>query len=233
MPNLAQRRTPSPADLAQCLAARLAMTGRREISGARDAGHRTDDDLERRARSERSRRHCHLPAEPKPRHPSPRDTGAYVPEMAARIDSDRNLTDGAKLLARIVTSHVYRKNREGREIDITVTYLMLAIGRCRRTVQRYLRQLERERYIEVFVVPSDRTRMCFGLRIRLLDALLPRHRRHKWPKKGGKPAATTESQNYSQRFRKKPMRRALWAFLCCDGVWRSYMKTLPPLPALI
>src|ERR1700683_60117 len=99
MPTHAERRTPSPEALAQCLAARLAVTGRREISRARDAGHRTDDDLERRAPSDPSRQPCPLPAEPKPRHPSPRDTGAYVPEMAARIDSDRNLTDGAKLLA--------------------------------------------------------------------------------------------------------------------------------------
>ena len=122
-----------------------------------------------RERSERSRRHCHLPAEPKkPRHPRPRDTGAYVPEMSARVEDDRNLTDGARHCARKVTEYVYRKNREGRQAEITVTYLVKALGRCRRSVQRYLRQLEREGYIEVHVVPSQRTRMCFGLLVRLL-----------------------------------------------------------------
>ena len=68
-----------------------------------------------RERSERSLPHCHLPAEPKkPRHPPPRDTGAYVPEMSARIENDRNLTDGARRCARKVAEYVYRKNRAGR-----------------------------------------------------------------------------------------------------------------------
>jgi hypothetical protein len=152
--------------------------------------------------------------------------------MSARIDNDLNLTDGARCCARKILAYTHRKNRDGREAEITVTYLKKALGRCRRTVQRYLRQLEREGYIEVFVVPSERTRMCFGLLVRLLNPLLPRHRRRKWPEKAGKPDATAKSQNYSQRYKRRPISRALWAFFCCDGVWRSYMKTIPPLPAL-
>ena len=182
-------------------------------------------------RSERSRRHCHLPAEPKKsRHARPRDTGAYVPEMAARIEDDRNLTDGARRCARKIAEYVYRKNREGRQAEITVTYLVKALGRCRRSVQRYLRQLEREGYIDVHVVPSERTRMCFGLLVRLLDPLLPRHRRDKWPEKAGKRDAPTESQIYIQRFKRRPIQRAVWAFFCCEGVWRSNMKMRTPLP---
>ena len=122
------------------------------------------------------------------------------------------------------------RNRDAREAEITVTYLMKALGRCRRTVQRYLRQLEREKYIDVLVIPSVQTRMCFGLVVRILDPLLPKHRRHKWPEKAGNPAATAESQIHSSRFKKKPIKRALWAFFCCEGVHRSYMKTRPPLP---
>src|SRR5215831_9561996 len=91
-----------------------------------------------RARSERSRRTCHMPREPKPRYPSPADSGAYMPEMAARLDDDRNLTDGARRCARKLTEYVYRKDRSDRESEITVTYLMKALNRCRRTVQRYL-----------------------------------------------------------------------------------------------
>jgi hypothetical protein len=189
------------------------------------------------ARRSRSLKHCHLPAEPKPRHAPPRDTGAYVPEMAARIENDRNLTDGARRCARKVLEYIYRKNRESRESEITVPYIAEALGRCERTVQRYLRLLENEGYIQVYVIPSERTRMCIGLLIRILDPLLPRHRRHKWPEKRGNPAATAMSQNKSHRYIKgsmvrpmKPITRALWASLCCEGVWRSYMKTLPPLP---
>jgi len=224
------RRPPPIDEIARSLAARLAVSGRTDATGTIAADH--TGCFKCRARSERSRKHCHLPAEPKPRHPSPRDSGAYVPEMAARIDDDRNLTDGARRCARKLAEYIYKRNREGREADITVTYLMRVLGRCRRTVQRYLRQLEREGYVAVFVVPSERTRMCSGLRIRLLNPLLPHHRRHKWPEKGGKPAVTTESQNYIQRFKGRPIKRALWAFFCCEGVWRSYMKTIPPLPAL-
>lgn len=150
MPIPIERSPPSLEELAQNLAARVAAHGGRHpaeaISGSVGG-------FKCRARSERSRRHCHLPAEPRPRHPSPRDTGAYVPEMAARMDDDRNLTDGARRCARKVAEYIYIRNREGREADITVSYLMRALGRCRRTVQRYLRQLEREGYIDVFVVP--------------------------------------------------------------------------------
>ena len=185
-----------------------------------------------RARRERSLKHCHMPAQQKPRLPSPRDTGAYVPEMAARLDNDLNLTDGARRCARKITEYIYRKNRDERESEITVTYLMKALGRCRRTVQRYLRQLEREGYIEVWVVPSERTRMCFGLLIRLLNPILPRHRRAKWPEKAGNPDATRESQINSSRLNLRKVPRHVWEFLCSQGVWRSYMKTLPPLPAI-
>ena len=223
------RQPPSIEAMAQSLAARVALNGRRASAETISADpHACCPKC--RARRVRSLKYCHLPAESKARHPSPRDTGAYVPEMAARIDNDLNLTDGARRCARKLAEYVYRKKREDREAEITVSYLVKALGRCRRTVQRYLRQLEREGYIDVFVVPSERTRMCFGLRVRLLNPLLPRHRRSKWPERAGKPEATTESQIYSERFKKRPIRRALWAFLCCDGVWRSYMKTLPPLP---
>jgi hypothetical protein len=221
------RRPPSTEEMAQRLTARNALNGAR-VPGETIGPHSACVDC--RARRERSLKHCHLPAEPKPRHPSPRDTGAYVPEMAARIDNDRNITDGARRCARKITAYVHMRGREHREAEITVTYLMKALDRCRRTVQRYLRQLENEGYIEVLVVPSAKTRMCIGLVVRVLDPLLPKHRRHKWPEKAGKPAATTESQIHSSRFKKKPIKRALWAFYCCEGVYRSYMKTIPPPP---
>ncbi len=214
---------PDIADLHDRLKRRIARDGRREVTETTPAPN---------PRSERSRRHCHLPAEPRPRFPSPRDTGAYVPEMAARIENDRNITDGARRCARKITEYIYRKDREDRSAEITVKYLGKALGRCRRTVQRYLRQLEREGYIEVHVVSSERTRMCFGLLVRLLDPLIPRHRRDKWPERAVKPAATSLSQIYSQRYKKRPIPRMHWASKCCDAIWRSYMKSLPAFPAL-
>ena len=59
-------------------------------------------------RQMRSYRTCWLPAEEKPLRAPPRESGAYVPEMAARIDDDRNLTDGARRCARKLAKYVYR-----------------------------------------------------------------------------------------------------------------------------
>jgi hypothetical protein len=179
-------------------------------------------------RRQRSLRSCHLPSEPKPRHARPPDSGAYVPEMAARIEDDRNLTDGARRCARKIVEYVYRKDRATRASGITVTWLMRALGKSRRTVQRYLRQLEREGYIAVEVVHA-RTRMCAGLFVELLAPLFPRHCRQKWPQKLIEPDAPQMSQNYRQRYKYS---RESWAQRCMDGVFRSFMKTLPPLPAI-
>ena len=177
----------------------------------------------------RSRRCCHLPAEPKPLRAPPRDSGAYVPEMAARIDDDRNLTDGARRCARKLAQYVYRRNREGRTAEITVTWLMAALGKSRRTVQRYLRQLERAGYIGVDVIRAG-TRMCAGLAIQLLAPVFPRHHRQKWPQKLIDLDAPRKSQNNSSRYKTVRIGRESWALRCMEGVFRSLMKTLPPLP---
>lgn len=177
-------------------------------------------------RRQRSLRSCHLPAQPKPRHAQLRDSGAYVPEMAARIEDDPNLTDGARRCARKLMEYVYRKNREGREAQITVSYLAKALGRCSRSVQRYLRQLETAGYISVAVIHAG-TRMCAGLLVEVLAPLFPRHHRQKWPQKLMNSDTTRVSQN--NRLRNKYSRES-WALRCMDGVFRSFMNTLPPLP---
>ena len=191
MPN--ERQPPPIEQIAQRLATRIARDGRRHDAGPCPAAIQGDE-----ARRQRSLRCCHLPAEPKARHPVPRPSGAYIPELAARLEDDRNLTDGARRCARKLAEYIYRRNREGRAAEITVTYLMRALGKCRRTVQRYLRQLERESYIAVEVIHAG-TRMCAGLLVELLAPLFPRHRRQKWPQTRGKPDATQEPNRHLQR----------------------------------
>ena len=93
---------------------------------------------------------------------------------------------------------------------------------------RYLRQLERAGYIAVEVIHA-RTRMCAGLCVALLDPLFPRHQRQKWPAKLIEPDAPQMSQN--NRLKIKYSRES-WALRCMDGVFRSFLKTIPPLPAL-
>lgn len=180
-------------------------------------------DPERRLRSLRT---CHRPAIPdRPRITPPRDTGAYVPEISARLDNDPNLTDGARRCARKIMEETYRRNRAGRLLPITTTYLSRALGRCRRTVQRYLRQLEEEGYLSISVIAGHRSRLCVGLLIRLLAPLFPEHHSEKWPDKVMKSGATRESQNH--RF-KTLIPRHQWATRCMDGVFRSLMKITPP-----
>jgi hypothetical protein len=220
---LIERQPPPIEQIAQRLATRLACDGIRIEQPLCLPTPRKNED-----RRQRSLRSCHLPAEPKPWKALPCDSGAYVPEMAARIEDDPNLTDGARRCARKLMGYGYRKNRAGRTADITVTWLMRALGKSRRTVQRYLRQLERAGYIAVEVIHA-RTRMCAGLCIALLAPLFPRHHRQKWPAKLMEPDAPQMSQN--NRLRIKYSRES-WALRCMDGVFRSLMKTLPPLPAL-
>ena len=157
----------------QAMATRIARDGRRHDASPCPAAIPGDE-----ARRLRSLRCCHLPTEPKLRHAPPRDSGAYVPEMAARIEDDRNLTDGARRCARKLMEYYHRKSRATRSGDITVTWLMRALGKSRRQVQRYLRQLEDAGYIAVQVIHAS-TRMCVGLFVELLASLFPRHHRHK------------------------------------------------------
>jgi len=183
------------------------------------------------ARRERSRQTCHrYSLYERPRYAPPAETGAFVPELAARLENDRNLTDGARRLARKLAEIIYRQNRAGRFTEITVTYLMNALRRSRRTIQRYLRLLEREGYIHAQVVRGPRSRLCTGLLIALCRPLLARHHEKHWPRKRENPGASKESQNYrTQRFQGTGERLTVrqWALLCMDGVFRAFMKTDP------
>jgi len=168
------------------------------------------------------------PADPPSLQPA-HESGAYVPSLSERLDRDANLSDGARRCGRILAAYVYRRHRDARSAQITVTWIAKRMGVCRRSVQRYLRQLEWAGYITVTVC-ANRARMCIGVIVDLLAQLLPRHG---WPQTLGKPAATNSSQNY--RFRKKYRRfsREQWAAKVQEGLFRSLMNKLPPPPALL
>jgi DNA-binding transcriptional ArsR family regulator len=175
-------------------------------------------------RQMRSYRTCWLPADHPDLAPPPRATGKYVPELAATLLADTNLTDGAKICACRIAEYTYARDREGRTAEITVTYLMKALGKSRRTVQRYLRQLEMAGYIAVAVIHA-RTRMCAGLMIGLLAPLIPRHG---W-KKSIKPDAPKLSHKDSFRYRTRIIPRVLWAVKCTDPIREAWDRMIPPL----
>lgn len=184
-------------------------------------------------RRERSYRTCWRPKEDLPEYAPPRDSGAYVPQLAARLDDDRNLNDGARHCGRDIARYVYRKNRNGRSVELTVTYLMKSLRKSRRTVQRYLRQLERAGYITVHVIHHAGTRMCGGLRIDIASVMLPRHG---WPlKKSMKPDAPLVSQKDRETLLKKKkvlIPRALWAIRCLKPIEKAWDRIMPPLTPL-
>lgn len=183
-------------------------------------------------RSLRSLRSCHRYAAPEiPDYVPPEDTGAFIPSASANIENDRALTDGARRCARKILEETYRRDRAGRRLKITVSYLAAGLGRSRRTIQRYLRQLESCGYITVEVLTGQVSRLCVGLRIRILGRMLPKHHREKWPEKPGKPGATSLSQKQSHKFTEGKEKAAVpvpvWAARCMDGVWRAFIATDP------
>lgn len=197
-----------------------------------------DDEQDDRAAWEERRRTslqtCHrYSLYEKRRAQPPKETGAFVPELAARIEDDRNLTDGARRCARKLAEYTYRHARASRNCEITVTWLMQALGKCRRTVQRYLRNLEREGYIRVEVITCRSTRMCAGLCVQLESLLFARHHRAQWPKSAANSDATRESHKKNLIKLKDPRGPLipchLWAIRCMNGVYRALTKTLPLL----
>jgi hypothetical protein len=183
-------------------------------------------------RTMRSLRACHLPAEPKPYRTPPPDTGAYVPELAARLDNDPNLTDGARRCMRKIAEYAYIRHRETRRAEITVTWLVKALRRSRRTVQRYLRELERAGYIAARVLASSRTGLCVGLLIELLRPLFPNHHAAHWPARAPRTStnsgATFLSLNYRFRYKNATIPVQVWALRCMDGIFNRLMSHIGP-----
>jgi DNA-binding MarR family transcriptional regulator len=149
----------------------------------------------------RSLRACHLPAD-RERLARVRERRAYIPELSEALERDPNLCDGARRCARLLAGYVYRRSRESRASQITVSYLSKAMGRSRRTVQRYLRQLERAGYIRTDVVASQRSRLCVGLEVTLLRRLFAAHHAQRWPAQLRKPAVTPMSLKHRQQIQK-------------------------------
>jgi hypothetical protein len=222
------REPPSIDELSRCLAARIARDGRRTDMEAPAVVRRSEGrsaTAKDPARQARSYRTCWLPADHADLLPPPPDNGAYVPALAAALEDDRNLTDGARRLARKIAAYVHMRNREARAADITVTYLMRALRKSRRTIQRYLRQLERAGDIEVAVIHS-RARLCAGLMIKLLAPIMPRHG---W-QSSMKPDAPRLSQKDRSRYKTTLIPRVLWAIRCTDPIRRAWENIAGPLP---
>ncbi len=156
------------------------------------------------------------------------ETKAYIPEMSSRMDRDRNLYAEARTVARRCMEWAYRENRGGRTIMTTVGYIAKAIGKSPRMVQRYLRNLEKEGYLEIKIMRNAATGMVQCLEIALSATLFPEHHKKSWPKKLGKPDTTSMShtQIHINYIKESSFE---WALRCMNGVWDSFSKNTQPL----
>ena len=163
-----------------------------------------------------------------PRHEVPQDNGEYIPSVNMRLIRDRNLTDSARRIAMFIMRHTYQDNRKDRFIGMTVSFVMNGLALSRRTVQRSLTLLETLGYFRCEVAKGNRSRMCIGLIIHLLEPLFPQHHKKKWPKKRGNPEASSVPQKHSRYTNlicgvatKNKVQRLTWAIKCMNGVARS------------
>ncbi len=159
-----------------------------------------------------------------PDNPAKTTGDRYTPQTSADILNDNQLTDGAKVLALKLMEETYRKNRRGRWLKITVTYLMKAMGKCRRTIQNYLRLLEHLGYIRTDVIRSPISRMCIGLGIWLQDPMFPKHHKDKWPEKRTNSGVQKDSYNDLNKIYSLMIPIHLWTKDCMEGIYKSFTR---------
>ena len=170
----------------------------------------------------------------------PAQSGAYIPEMNAAVLQDHDLTDGAKICLAKLLEETYRNNRAGRWLATTVPYLMQALGRSRRTIQNYLRLLERCGYIACDVLLSDKTRMTNGLYIALNKTTFAQHHEDQWPEQRERKTATNlensgaqnVSPNYFSQIYKQinipRMPVSLWAAQSMMVIYKRFVQNNAP-----
>ena len=177
-------------------------------------------------------------------------TGSYTPELPSHIWRDEDLTDGSRRCLAVIIENTYRANRGDRWLATTVSYLMNALGRSRRTIQNYLRQLEICGYIKCRVLISEKSRMCNGLKIILEQMSFAKQHQDKWPSKqmqpgyledaealkqarnGGIPDAQLDSLNYFSKIYISnfvPTQSVWsWAAKCMMAIYRRNMQSMAP-----
>lgn len=179
----------------------------------------------------------------------PLETGGYTPELPSHIWRDQDLTDGSRRCLAVIIENTYRENRGQRWLATTVSYLMKALGRSRRTIQNYLRQLEVCGYISCQVLIGEKSRMCNGLKIALEKLSFARHHKKQWPTKQRIPPQQTQEARELMKNRRLPDAQldslnyfseiyikdyipsqsiAFWAAKCMMAIFQRNMQTLAP-----
>ncbi len=113
----------------------------------------------------------HDKASPPHRHDraAPRSSKQFSKSMSTQAARDDRLTPQSKALLQVLVARTGR----GRFTDTTKTTLGIIMNRCPRSIQRYVQELIQFGYIRTQVRKSRRTGFFVGLRVWVMDSVLP------------------------------------------------------------
>ncbi len=129
------------------------------------------DHAEFEVRRKRGLRSVGTKAKPALRHsrPPPGKTKQFAKPMSTEAARDDRLTPQSKALLQIITA----RTGQGRSTDTTKTTLGAIMSRHARSIQRYIQELIKFGYIRTQTIKSRRTGYYIGLRIWIMDKVLP------------------------------------------------------------
>lgn len=99
----------------------------------------------------------------------PRETKQFSKPMSTQAARDDRLTPQSKALLQVLVA----RSGKGRFTDTTKTTLGIVLNRCPRSIQRYVQELIKFGYIRTQVRKSRRTGFFIGLRIWIMNSVLP------------------------------------------------------------
>jgi len=126
-------------------------------------------DFEVRRRRALDSKHNKAPAPHRHLRGAPRASKQFAKPMATQAARDDRLTPQSKALLQVIVARTGR----GRVTDTTKTTLGRIMNRCPRSIQRYVRELVKFGYIRTQTIKSRRTRFYVGLRIWIMNSVLP------------------------------------------------------------
>ncbi len=100
---------------------------------------------------------------------APRPSKQFSKPMATQAARDDRLTPQSKALLQVLVARTGR----GRFTDTTKTTLGIIMNRCPRSIQRYIQELIKFGYLRTQAIKSRRTGFFIGLRIWIMNSVLP------------------------------------------------------------
>lgn len=126
-------------------------------------------DYELRRRRALDSKHNKSPSPHRHQRPAPRENQQFCQSMSTRAARDDRLTPQSKALLQVLVARAGR----GRFTDTTKMTLGLILSRCPRSIQRYLQELIKFGYIATQTRKSRGSGFYVGIRIWIMDVVLP------------------------------------------------------------